>query len=110
MGNRETNQKLTLSDPKTTVFTFQSKVFVTNQCAHFLVVIFLPLMNLVEVDVLLTAPPPDPLILLRDEKDVKESGWPTLNKLSKPGMPNRRESNGLENAELSAVCGCELRL
>jgi len=67
-------------------------------------------MNLVEVDVLLTAPPPDPLILLRDEKDVKASGWPTLNKLSKPGMPNRRGSNGLVNAELSAVCGCELRL
>jgi hypothetical protein len=68
-------------------------------------------MNLVEVDVLLTVPPPpDPLKLSRDEKDVKASGWPTLKKLPKPGMPNPRESNGLENAELSAVCGCELRL
>jgi len=67
-------------------------------------------MNLVEVDVLLTVPPPDPLKLSRDEKDVKASGWPTLNKLSKPGMPNRRGSNGLEYVELSAVCGCELRL
>jgi hypothetical protein len=67
-------------------------------------------MNLVEVDVLLTAPPPDPLILLRAEKDVKGSGWPVLKKLSKPAMPKCSESNGLENAELSAVCGCELRL
>jgi len=67
-------------------------------------------MNLVEVDVLLTAPPPGPVKLLRDEKDVKASGWPTLNKLSIPVMPKCRESNGLANAELSAVCGCELRL
>jgi hypothetical protein len=66
-------------------------------------------MNLVEVDVLLTAPPPDPPKLSRDEKDVKALGWPILNKLLKPVMPKCRESNGLENAELSAVCGCELR-
>jgi hypothetical protein len=38
-------------------------------------------MNLVEVDVLLTGPPPDPLKMLKGEKDVKASGWPTLNKL-----------------------------
>jgi hypothetical protein len=50
-----------------------NKVSVTNQCAHFLVVIFFPLMNLVEVDVLLTAPPPVPPTLLRDENDVKAS-------------------------------------
>ena len=67
-------------------------------------------MNLVEVDVLLTGPPPDLLKMLKGEKDVKASGWPTLNKLSIPGMPNRRESNGLENAELDMVCGYELRL
>jgi hypothetical protein len=70
-------------------------------------------MNLVEVDVLLTAPPPDPLILLRDENDVKASGpvWPKLNKSSKPVMPKRRELNGFKNVELIVVvCGCELRL
>lgn len=87
-------------------------MFCDKFSAHFLVVIFFPLMNLVEVDVLLTAPPLGPLILLRDENDVKAScpGWPTANKSSKPVMPKRRESNGLKNAELIVFWAWELRL
>jgi hypothetical protein len=64
-------------------------------------------MNLVEVDVLLTAPPLGPLKLLRDENDVKASGpvWVTLNKSSNPVMPKPSEPNGFKNEELIVFCG-----
>jgi hypothetical protein len=64
-------------------------------------------MNLVEVDVLLTAPPLGPLKLLRDENDVKASGpaWLTLSKSSNPPMPKPSEPNGFKNEELIVFCG-----
>jgi hypothetical protein len=64
-------------------------------------------MNLVEVDVLLTAPPLGPLKLLRDENDVKDWGpaWLILNKSSNPAMPKPSEPNGLKNEELIVFCG-----
>jgi hypothetical protein len=81
-------------------------------CTYFFVVIFFPLMNLVEVDVLLTAPPLGPLKLLRDENDVKASDpvWFIPNKSSNPPMPKPNEPNGLKNEELIVFCGWELRL
>lgn len=69
-------------------------------------------MNLVDVDVLLTAPPLGPLKLLRDENDVKASGpeWRALNKSSNPAMPKLSEPNGFKNEEVIVFCVCELRL
>jgi hypothetical protein len=94
-----------------TVLHILSTFSLTESCTHFLVVIFFPLMNLVEVDVLLTAPPLGPLKLLRDEKDVKDWGpaWVIVSKSSNPDMPKPSEPNGFKNEELIVFCGWEFR-